>query len=146
MPVDKVLVKRKLSLISEDLIRLKSISKLSFAEYIDNFENEILAERYLERIIGRMIDINYHIVTEMGRPAPRDYYNSFIELGKLKVVSPALSHELAGSAGLRNHISHEYDDIDEKKIYAAVKNCFTGLPKYLNSINSFLKKKLIDPR
>ena len=41
------------------------------AEYLASATDEVLAERYLERIIGRMIDINYHVLTESGQPPPR---------------------------------------------------------------------------
>lgn len=78
MPADKILIRRKVSLISEDIIHLKDIVKLTFKKYINSYQNEILSERYLERIIGRMIDINYHIITETGFSPPRDYYGSFI--------------------------------------------------------------------
>lgn len=140
MPVDRILLKRKLSLISKDLIGLKHISKLSLKKYLSNYKNEILSERYLERIIGRMIDINYHIITEKGSPPPRDYYNSFVELGKLKILPAELSKKLANSAGLRNRLAHEYNGIDEKMVYNAVKMCFSDIPKYMKLINTFIKK------
>ena len=138
MPVDKTLIKRKIALISEDLKQLKKLSRLSLQEFLEKYENEILAERYMERIIGRMIDINYHIITETGHMPPKDYYNSFIELGKLKVINFALAKKLAQSAGLRNRIAHEYDSIDEKQIYKAIKACFTDLPNYLLGVNKYI--------
>jgi uncharacterized protein YutE (UPF0331/DUF86 family) len=40
--------------------------------------NAVLAERYIERAVGRMIDINYHLLTESGQAPPPDYYQSFV--------------------------------------------------------------------
>jgi uncharacterized protein YutE (UPF0331/DUF86 family) len=55
-----------------------------------------LAERYLERIIGRMIDINYHVLTESGQPPPPDYYPSFTALATI----PEYLKRLAAHVGL----------------------------------------------
>ena len=63
MPIDKKLISRKITLINGDLKSLKGLNKLSLKIYLSNAEYETLAERYLERIIGRMIDINYHILS-----------------------------------------------------------------------------------
>ena len=141
MPIDKILINRKITLIAEDLLNLKSISKLDYSGYINDYKNEILAERYLERIIGRMIDINYHIIVERAFPPPKDYYASFIQLGKLKILPVKLAEKLSKSAGLRNRLAHEYNGIDEKKVYQAVKECFADIPKYLKLIEKFITRK-----
>jgi uncharacterized protein YutE (UPF0331/DUF86 family) len=41
---------------------------------------------------------------------------------------------LANSAGLRNRLAHEYDEIDEKKVFAAINSCLKDVPKYLKNI------------
>jgi len=53
MPIDKKLISRKITLINTDLKSLKALSKLSLKTYLSKTEYEALAERYLERIIGR---------------------------------------------------------------------------------------------
>ncbi len=140
MPIDKILVRRKLNLIAQDLERLKTLSHLSLKEYLRKYENEILAERFLERLIGRMIDINYHLISELGHLVPKDYFESFLKLGQLKILPPELARVLARSAGLRNRLAHEYNEIDEIKVYQAIKDCFRDLPPYINRINLFLRK------
>jgi len=79
--------------------------------------DEVLAERFLERLIGRMIDINYHRITESGHPPPKDYDESFLHLGRLDILPPDLARRIAACAGLRNWIVHEYDDIDPARVY-----------------------------
>lgn len=87
MPLDKELVSRKITLINNDLKSLKALSKLSLKTYLSQADYEALAERYLERIIGRMIDINYHILSEKENKIPVDFYSSFVELGKKKILA-----------------------------------------------------------
>lgn len=139
--IDKTLITRKINLISKDLKRLRPISGFSLKEYLGKYEYEVLTERYLERIITRMIDINYHLITETGNPPPSDYFESFIEVGRLKILPVAFSRKLAQSAGLRNRLVHEYNSLDEKKVYLALKAGIKDIPKYLRYINNFITKR-----
>lgn len=123
-----------MSLIKEDLKSLLFLTKISLKTFLSKSEHEVLAERYLERIIGRMIDINYHILAEKEGHIPVDYYNSFTELGKKKYLPMKFAEKMANSAGLRNRLAHEYDEIDEKKIYEAANQCLKDVPKYLKHI------------
>lgn len=134
MPLDKELVNRKITLINKDLKSLKTLSNLSLKTYLSKTDYEALAERYLERIIGRMIDINYHILSEKEKEIPVDFYSSFIELGRKKYLPMKLADHMANSAGLRNRLAHEYDEIDPKKVFAAMESCLEDVPKYLKGI------------
>jgi len=139
MPLDKELISRKITLINIDLKSLKSLSKLSLKTYLSKDEYETLAERYLERVIGRMIDINYHILSEKEKEIPLDFYGSFIAMGKRKYLPLKLAEAMANSAGLRNRLAHEYDEIDAKKVFEAINSCIKDVPKYLKSIVSALQ-------
>ncbi|MDP2709259.1 MAG: DUF86 domain-containing protein [bacterium] len=138
MPIDKQLISRKITLINNDLKSLKALSKLSLKTYLSKADYEALAERYLERVIGRMIDINYHILSEKESKIPTDFYSSFIELGKNKYLPLKLAEAMANSAGLRNRLAHEYDEIDAKKVYEAMTACLKDVPKYLKNIVKLL--------
>lgn len=113
---------------------LKALSKLSLKTYLSKADYEALAERYLERVIGRMIDINYHVLSEKENEIPTDFYNSFIALGKKKYLPVKLADTMANSAGLRNRLAHEYDEIDAKKVYEAMESCIRDVPKYLKNL------------
>jgi len=138
--IDKKLVYRKINLIGKDLQALKPISQLPEREYFKKLEYEILTERYLERIITRVIDINYHLIVEAGNPPSKDYFSSFIELGKMKILPYDFSQKMARYAGLRNRLVHEYNSLDEKKVYQASKSIVKDLPKYLKYVEDFIEK------
>jgi hypothetical protein len=57
--IDRELVTRKVTLILPDLQALEPFARKDLASYLTSATDEVLVERYLERIIGRMIDINY---------------------------------------------------------------------------------------
>ena len=138
--IDPVLVTRKLTLILQDLPALTELSQKGTDDYLANPIHEVLAERYLERVIGRMIDINYHLITEQDRPPPKDYHESFLILGSLGILVPAFAREIALAAGLRNRIVHEYDEIDARKVHEALQTAVKQIPIYLDHVNRFIEK------
>lgn len=138
--IDRELVTRKLALITGDLAELGMIAGNSLDEYLASIRDELAAERLLERMIGRMIDINYHVIIESGHPPPSDYYESFLRLGSLEVLPQEFARRIAGCAGLRNRIVHEYDEIDPRKVYDALQAAVKDLPESLRHIHHHVEK------
>ena len=139
--IDAELVRRKVVLIGADLDALRPLSAKSFAEYAESSFDDVLAERYLERMIGRMIDINYHLVTEMGRPPPRDYHESLTQLAKIGVLPAEFAKEIAACAGLRNRIVHEYDEIDPERLFEGLRAAARDVPEYLRRVLEWLSRE-----
>lgn len=133
-PVDIQLMYRKIKLIEADLALLAKYDNLSLEKYSKNQELQLVIERLLEKITGRLIDLNYHLLREKYKIMPGDYYDSFIEIGKRKIISVEFAQEIAKSAGLRNALAHEYDKIDEKMIHKAIKTSLVQIPKYIKTI------------
>ena len=138
--IDPELVTRKMVLITADLRALEPLARHPLEDYIASPTDEVLVERYLERIIGRMIDINYHLITEAGQPPPRDYFDSFTQLARIGVVPPAFATQIAASAGLRNRLVHEYDEIDPERVYAGLQAAVRDVPAYLRHVELYVKK------
>lgn len=136
--VDIELILRKTKLLEEDLAQLKNYRDLKLEEYLDNKEIQLVVERLLEKVTGRLIDINYHILREEYEIMPEDYYNSFIEMGKNKIITPEFAEEIAKSAGLRNALAHEYEKIDQSLIFKAIGIALTQIPQYLQKVINFL--------
>jgi uncharacterized protein YutE (UPF0331/DUF86 family) len=88
--VDPALVTRKLLLVAADLDALRPVADRGEVAYLGNPVEQAFVERYLERLIGRMIDMNYHLITGAGQPPPSDYYVSFVRLGGRLARHPAL--------------------------------------------------------
>lgn len=137
--IDRELVTRKIVLISGDLEELRKLASSGVEAYLADPYKEILAERFLGRMVSRMIDINYHIITGSEKPPPKDYYDSFTELGKMGILDPKFAARIASSAGLRNRIIHEYDDIDPVKVFEAIQSALADLPIYLKAVLSFIR-------
>jgi uncharacterized protein YutE (UPF0331/DUF86 family) len=136
--IDRELVTRKMVLISEDLRRLELLAAKGREAYLASEIDETLAERYLERMIGRMIDVNYHVLTESGEAPPRDYFESFLALSRIGVLAQDFAGRLAPCTGLRNRIVHAYDDLDAGRVYDALGAALADVPAYLAAIRRFL--------
>lgn len=132
--IDKELVTRKVLLITEDLRALGPLAAKPVAEYLASPTDEVLAERYLERIIGRMIDVNYHVLTESGQPPPPDYFQSFTALAGIGLLDREFATRIAACAGLRNRITHEYETIDPARVHDALQTAVRDIPEYLKRL------------
>jgi uncharacterized protein YutE (UPF0331/DUF86 family) len=136
--IDSTLIVRKINLISQDFTDIVELSRKSLQEFLASRVDGVLAERYLERMIGRMIDINYHLITESGFPPPTDDYQSFLQLERLGILSHDLAQRIAACAGLRNRIVHEYDEIDPARIHEALQAAVRDVPQYLARVHAHI--------
>ena len=66
--------------------------------------DQAVVERYLERAGGRMIDVNFHIITGPSIAANR-LHPSFLRLAELGVLDADFARRIARATGLRNRLA-----------------------------------------
>jgi len=111
---------------------------MSQSDYLDNYEVQLQVERLLDRVIGRLIDVNFHVLKEEFGVVPVDYTESFILMGKNKVVKMELAEKMRPAGGLRNMLAHEYDEIDAKQVCKGMRRVTKLVQLYLMAVlNSF---------
>ena len=94
-------------------------------------------------IIGRAIDINEHLISELASPAaevPKRYKETFLILKELDVLPEDFADEISKSAGFRNAIVHEYNNLDKGIVYKTVGEAIDQYSKYCKYIVEFLEK------
>lgn len=138
MTIDPQLVTRKLLLIAADIAALESIRARGGDAYARSWIDQAVVERYLERVIGRMIDVNYHLLTASGHPPPADYHASFVRLAEIGVLEPEFARRIASAAGLRNRLVHDYEGLDHAKVFAALVAALADVPTYIERVNAHL--------
>ncbi len=139
---DPEMVHRKISLITTDLHRLTELVERGAGDLISDEVAMAAGERYLERVISRMIDINYHLITSEGEPPPKDYYLSFIQLSiKPPILDKPFAERIASAAGLRNRIIHEYDDIDPGLTFEGMRSAVRDIPLYAKAVLEYLENR-----
>jgi len=143
--VNKDFVKMKISLIGEEMERLKEFSGFSFQEIVTNFIRQATVERLLERIINRAIDINQHLIGELlpeEMQSPKSYKETFLKLAELGVYPKEFAESIAKSAGTRNILVHDYNNVDYSKIYSSVSDCLKDYHQYCDYILLFISEKI----
>ncbi len=140
--LNKDFIARKIKLIQEDLARLEPLSKIALEAINEDSVEYAATERMLERIVTRAIDINRHIIAELGKGSESVKTNeeTFLGLAKLGIYPQDFSKQIAPSAGLRNILVHEYDEIKIGKIYESAEQALDQYAKYCNFLLEFLKK------
>ena len=137
--VEKMLVRRKLNKMIEYIEQLKEVNKYTLDDYLDNFFIKRTSERLVQLIVEVATDINGHIIVDEGYSPPEDYYNSFLKLSETGVISNDFAKELAPSAGLRNRLVHEYEEIDDEIVFKSVKKAIDNYSKYIKEIDEYLE-------
>lgn len=138
----KDLIERKISLIQDDLGRLAEFKRHTFEDIAADFVKQAAVERMLERIISRAVDINEHLIGALGTKdtsPPKDYRETFLRLVELGVYPKEFAEEIGKSIGVRNLLVHEYDKVDQRKIYDSIGDCLRDYAKYIEYLMAFLK-------
>lgn len=96
-----------------------------------------MAEHYkIERLIELLVmcasDIAFHILSLRGEQPPGSYRAAFPRLGEMGILSAELSKNLALGAGLRNILTHEYEEIDYRLLHKSI-------PKILDDMLNFME-------
>ncbi len=137
-PVDIEIIRRKLAVIIENIDALLPIMNLTKEEYLEDIYKRKATERLLQELIEAATDINIHVLVQSGNVAPDDYYNSFIDAGKVKIITIDLAEKLAPSAGLRNRLVHEYDLLDHSMVLDSVRDAQKLYPEYIRQIEDYI--------
>jgi uncharacterized protein YutE (UPF0331/DUF86 family) len=144
MTLDRELLARKLLLVVSDIDALRDIEARGVDAYLSNTTDQAVVERHLQRAVGRMIDVNYHLITAAGQPPPPDYHASFLKLAGLSVVDAEFARRLARAAGLRNRLVHDYDDLDPARVFEALQAARTDIPQYVARVREYLNRQQPD--
>lgn len=141
--INEKFVQRKISLIQNELSHLMPLSRYSIDEITSDYIRQAAVERFLERIINRAIDINRHIIAELATKdtePPLDYTQTFLCLADFGIYEREFAEEISKSVGTRNKLVHEYDKVEQEKVYSSISNCLRDYHKYCNHILKFLEK------
>lgn len=139
--VDAALVRRKLATIARDLTDLAGLEGLTADAYRADRMRRKATERLVQEVVEAAVDTNVHLLRAAGRATPGDYFSSFMAAGEARILPDALARELAPSAGLRNRLVHEYDEIDDALVLAAAIKARRLYRDYVAAIEQYLREQ-----
>ena len=137
---DPLIVRRKLNKMIEYLGQLEEVNQYTLENYLDNFFVKRTAERLIQLIVETATDINGHLIVSSGHKPPADYYTSFIKLSDCQILDENFAEKIAPSAGLRNRLVHEYEEIDDQIVYKSIGKTIESYTEYIKKIENYLKK------
>ena len=108
---------KKLSLMTMYLNDLMPYKDISFENFM---EKHYEIERLLELLVMTASDIVFHLISAKVEPVPTSYKAAFLRAGEMGIISEDLSRSLALSAGLRNILVHEYEEIDYSLVHKSI--------------------------
>jgi len=136
-------VRRKMQLIADDLGHLAPFKNETLGSLTSDGIKLAAVERMLERIIMRAIDINVHLISELAHGEERSgrlsYRATFLMLTDLGIYPEDFATRIADSAGLRNILVHDYNDIDHKILHASIRCCLQDYHRFLEYLVAFLQ-------
>lgn len=141
--LDSEFIRVKIELIQKDLENLKELSGFSMDEIAGDFYKWSTLKLVLVEIIGRAIDINTHIIAEQGDmkiPAPASSRETFIRLGTMGVLPADFADKVSKSAGFRNRVVHEYNNLERYKVYETVDEALAQFTRYCGYIMDYIGK------
>ena len=139
-PFERSLIERKLGQIAERLSHLERYAREGWEAYRTQLERRKAAEKLLREGIEAAIDVNTHVLVELGGGAPRDYHHSFTELGRRGWLPEDLTLRLAPAAGLRNRLVHQYAAIDDRKVFDALSSALDLFPAYVAGVRKLIEQ------
>jgi len=135
------IVRRKLAHLDGYLRELEPYREISFDAYEGAGGPRRTIERLVQLIIETAVDVNLHVVTEIeGRP-PADYRGSFRAAARIGLIPQTLADDLAPSAGLRNVLVHEYADVEDARVHAAIGSVLDGFREYTRAVLGWLDRQ-----
>ena len=90
--------------------------------------------------------MNEHLITSLAtgeeeRTTRLTYRDTFLKLADLSVCESQFAGEIAGSAGLRNVLVHEYNDVDHTVVHASIRKTLEQYADYVVAVRGFLSER-----
>lgn len=129
----------KLDKLHSYYMELKSLSEITWEEYMSNSIYRRAVERTMQLIVECATDINNMLLKMNEKKGAADYFNSFIDIAELDIIPVAFALKIAPSTGLRNILVHEYEDINDEIVYHSIGTCLSCYLEYIDLINRYLQ-------
>ncbi len=88
-----------------------------------------------------MLDIGTHIIADQGLATPASYEQVVPELGRAGIVPAELVERMAGIAGLRNILVHDYLDVDHGRLYDDLTSGLVDFEDFATSVTAFMSSQ-----
>lgn len=135
------IVRRKVGHLHRYLDELERHRDVSFASYVAPGGPRREIERLLQLVVEVVVDVNTHVATETEGVPPADYRDSFRAAARCGIIQAELAEELMPAAGLRNALVHQYAEVDDRRVHAAIRPALDGFRSYASAVLGWLDER-----
>ena len=138
IPGQKERLEIRFDYLNDEMKKLERFKKLKLDDYLTNWDERKIVERWTESIINALIDIAKIVLASEKKEIPKSYGDALFYFGFMLSLGEEDSEKLSEFAALRNIMAHEYLEI----LYGRIQNFIKEFPRFYKKISNFLEKYL----
>ncbi|WP_295542446.1 DUF86 domain-containing protein [uncultured Thiohalocapsa sp.] len=115
--LDRAVVERKLGYLNR---YVRDLSQHVLLDDAGRRQAHYAIERLLQLLCETASDIALQFLKAQGDTLPASYREVFAALQRLDMLPEAMARDLIAACGMRNVLTHLYDEIDTDRVIAAV--------------------------
>ncbi len=139
MVIDKTLLKNLLDNLKVTINKIERMD-IALENVLEDEDIQDLLDRRMQVAVENCIDIATHLAAGLDLPRKERASDVFLLLAEKEIISAELAHKLAGAAGLRNILVHEYMEIDYRLAYSDIDEKLLDLKQFGKEVLDFLEK------
>lgn len=132
--VDKAVLEGKFYNLVRYLTALRQAVNCPQQEFVQDHIRTGAARYYLLVAIECCLDVGNHIIASDGLRSPKDYRDIFTVLQENNIVHGDFLATLHQMVGLRNILVHDYETIDDQRIYVIATTESGDFDRFVRSI------------
>jgi uncharacterized protein YutE (UPF0331/DUF86 family) len=137
--VDRETILERIKTLEKYLDELKKYQNLSQEQLKSDLGELWKVEHGLQLAIECILDIGNHVITEERLGTPQSYHEIVELLGEKRVIPAELANEMAGIAGFRNILIHEYLKVDAQKVHENLQKGPAQFERFIRAILEHLR-------
>jgi uncharacterized protein YutE (UPF0331/DUF86 family) len=139
--IEPEVILARLQAIRKYLQRLKQFESLTFEEYQNDFDTQLVTERLIQLCTEAALDINKYLFAKLGLITSKQELTNkeyFLNAIAHCILTQKTATALASAAGMRNILVHLYLDIENSQVFLAIEKCLQYYPVYMREILNYI--------
>jgi len=138
--VDKNIIDARISIILENVKRLREFVSKSEDDFLSNVNNVAAAKYYLQISIEAMVDIGNHIIARERLGVPKNNFETFEILAQNGIIDMEHLDTYRRMVRFRNVVVHLYFAVDNRRVFEVIKNNLSDFDAFIGEMRSYLDK------
>jgi uncharacterized protein YutE (UPF0331/DUF86 family) len=139
-------IQKRLDKLDQYVQILRELRAADREQFVSDYHLYGLAERYLHLSIECLLDIANMLVSGLGLRKPERYQEAVDILAEAGVLSAGVVRRLAGVAGFRNILVHEYLEVDRGLVYQYLQENLGDLKAFAQEVIRFVRSWQMEER